>query len=72
MCIYLAFMIINYPIITTVSHQEFDGQIICVTWDFEQEDWISDGCITSNITQDGIVTCSCNHLTNFAVLVVHK
>ena len=42
---------------------------MCVSWDFTLQDWITDGC-TTLVGEDGIVTCNCNHLTNFAVLVV--
>lgn len=42
---------------------------MCATWDFTQRDWITEGC-TTIIGEDGIITCECNHLTNFAVLVV--
>ena len=41
----------------------------CVSWDFITQDWTPNGC-TTIVGEDGIVTCSCNHLTNFAVLVV--
>ena len=42
---------------------------MCVSWDFTLQDWITEGC-TTIVGEDGVVTCSCNHLTNFAVLVV--
>lgn len=57
----------------------------CVFWDFEIQDWSRDGCqlerLIRNVTsfQDGCqlqqiirnhMTCHCDHLTNFAVLVV--
>lgn len=45
------------------------GAEICVSWDFDHQVWTTQGCTTS-IGKDGIVTCNCNHLTNFAVLVV--
>jgi len=32
-------------------------------------EWIPAGCVTE-VNQEGVVTCNCNHLTNFAVLVV--
>ena len=34
--------------------------------------WTTEGCVTSGAGPDstGIVTCSCSHLTNFAVQVV--
>ena len=33
------------------------------------QNWTSEGCVTV-VGEKGIVSCSCNHLTNFAVLVV--
>ena len=48
-----------------------EGSEVCVFWDFDGRDWSPDGCtITEGSAQQGIVTCQCNHLTNFAVLVV--
>ncbi|XP_030851629.1 adhesion G-protein coupled receptor G2-like [Strongylocentrotus purpuratus] len=44
---------------------------VCVFWDFEDTlDWSSRGCqqITSG-SVNGEITCSCDHLTNFAVLM---
>ena len=40
----------------------------CVFWNFSQSDWSSEGC---DVTTSGenFTTCSCNHLTNFAVLL---
>ena len=44
------------------------GSEKCVSWNFTTNSWTGDGCITE---RDGdTVTCQCNHLTNFAVLVV--
>ena len=34
-------------------------------------DWSSDGCNTSS-DSDPQVTCHCNHLTNFAILLVRS
>ena len=42
---------------------------MCVSWNFTLQDWTPEGC-TTNVSIDGVVTCSCDHLTNFAVLVV--
>ena len=42
---------------------------MCVTWDFNLNAWTPQGCTTS-VGKNGVVICSCNHLTNFAVLVV--
>ena len=46
-----------------------EGTEMCVSWDFAARDWITEGC-TTTIGGAGVVTCNCNHLTNFAVLVV--
>ena len=34
-------------------------------------DWVEDGCSLADET-DGVVTCECNHLTNFGILVVRQ
>ncbi|XP_072030643.1 adhesion G-protein coupled receptor G6-like [Amphiura filiformis] len=45
---------------------------VCVFWDFNQNnrigDWSQEGCERIDISS-GKITCHCNHLTNFAVLV---
>ncbi|XP_071942669.1 adhesion G-protein coupled receptor G7-like isoform X2 [Antedon mediterranea] len=47
----------------------------CVYWDFNLQDgigdWSSDGCFM-NVTNDNIITCFCNHLTHFSVLLEFK
>ena len=48
------------------------GSEKCVTWDFGMNDWSTEGCSLNATSSDGIVTCTCNHLTNFAVLVVSQ
>ncbi|XP_030829508.1 adhesion G-protein coupled receptor G2-like [Strongylocentrotus purpuratus] len=49
---------------------------MCSFWDEEQEDWSQDGCVlVSGITSsddrsdEEIVRCACDHLTNFAVIM---
>ena len=45
----------------------------CVSWDFSANGgegaWTTAGCETVS-SVDGVVSCECNHLTNFAILVV--
>ena len=43
----------------------------CVYWDYVSNAWSDDGChaVMSNITH---THCSCNHLTNFALLMSHS
>ena len=37
----------------------------------ERGDWSEAGCVVAEIDEEsGLVVCKCNHLTNFAVLVV--
>ena len=63
------------PIVTT--YQPLDSGIkettACVFWNFTRKsglgDWSRVGCTYKGIT-DGVVTCHCSHLTNFAILMV--
>ncbi|XP_030829447.1 adhesion G-protein coupled receptor G2-like [Strongylocentrotus purpuratus] len=53
---------------------------MCSFWDEEEEDWSQDGCVlVSGITSsddrsdEEIVRCACDHLTNFAVIMdIHR
>ncbi|KAI8520250.1 G-protein coupled receptor [Branchiostoma belcheri] len=45
------------------------GTPICVFWDTSANDWSREGCRLASDQHD-IITCECNHLTNFAVLMV--
>ena len=42
----------------------------CAFWNIEEEGWDKDGCtlLDENTTLD-VVTCSCSHLTNFALIM---
>ena len=52
---------------------------ICSFWDEEEEDWSQDGCVLvsgfassdERYDEEG-VRCACNHLTNFAVIMVSE
>ncbi|KAK7889810.1 hypothetical protein WMY93_025370 [Mugilogobius chulae] len=61
---------VDYTLLT--SHKaKSSQQSICAFWNFslmQMDSWSSDGCtvVSSN---DGVVTCRCNHTTNFAVLM---
>ena len=69
----------NDPVVCLLTHllltrpQEFlmSGSAVCVSWDFNLHDWTDSGCKTT-VGKNGNVTCSCNHLTNFAVLMVSQ
>ncbi len=59
---------INFPI------EEKNHSIICAYWkifDNMTARWSRDGCHLENITKFS-VTCMCDHLTHFAVLMVCK
>ncbi|XP_035686931.1 adhesion G-protein coupled receptor G6-like isoform X2 [Branchiostoma floridae] len=44
------------------------GTPVCVFWDTSINDWSREGCQLAS-DQNDIITCECNHLTNFAVLM---
>ena len=46
-----------------------EGTETCVSWDFTVRNWVPKGC-TTIVGDDDVIICKCNHLTNFAVLVV--
>ena len=53
-------MCINRNVFSCVLHTDGRGN------------WTSKGCSNQTDGSGGNVTCSCNHLTNFAVLVVSR
>ena len=65
------------PIVTTYKPLEngIHEKTACVFWEFSLKngngDWSQTGCTYKGM-KDGIVTCHCSHLTNFAILVVRK
>ncbi|XP_028411957.1 adhesion G-protein coupled receptor G2-like [Dendronephthya gigantea] len=42
---------------------------LCSYWEFSIGDWSQDGCKFERVLEDGRVLCSCNHFTNFAMLM---
>ena len=42
----------------------------CAYWNFTLSSWKFDGCFLD--TSSDVATCKCNHLTNFAVLIVSE
>ena len=63
------------PIVTTYKPLKngLHEKTVCVFWDFSLNNglgnWSRAGCSFTGI-KDGIVTCNCFHLTNFAILTV--
>ena len=63
------------PIVTTYQplKEGIHEKTKCVFWDFTLKnglgDWSRAGCTYTGI-KDGVVTCHCFHLTNFAILTV--
>ncbi|XP_078493664.1 adhesion G-protein coupled receptor G6-like [Ciona intestinalis] len=51
---------------TLPANQSSMTSLSCGFWDFEASDWSKLGCI---MTSQSPVTCQCNHMTNFAVLI---
>ncbi|XP_075450204.1 adhesion G-protein coupled receptor G7 [Ascaphus truei] len=42
----------------------------CVFWDYTNKDWSTAGC--TKVVESNLLWCSCNHTTNFAVLMSYK
>ena len=42
----------------------------CVFWSFDSLSWSAKGCKVTDNSQTDVVVCECNHLTNFAILMV--
>ncbi|XP_028399494.1 adhesion G-protein coupled receptor G6-like [Dendronephthya gigantea] len=42
---------------------------LCSYWDLNIGDWSQEGCKFERVLEDGRVLCSCNHFTNFAMLM---
>jgi len=45
-----------------------DGELACVWYDYDTASWLDSGCTVTDITSRD-VTCSCTHLTNFAIMM---
>ncbi|XP_064394599.1 deleted in malignant brain tumors 1 protein-like isoform X5 [Halichondria panicea] len=56
-----------------LTDEALDARTVCVYWDFALNsgsgDWSAFGCKMAGRDQDGRVTCECNHLSSFALLV---
>ncbi|GLD50028.1 adhesion G protein-coupled receptor L2, partial [Lates japonicus] len=66
---------INDPVIFTLKHMENYFNSNCSFWNYSERSmmgyWSTQGCklLDSNKTH---TTCSCSHLTNFAILMAHR
>jgi len=56
------------PTVNKCGVSEASKKYTCVFWDYTSSMWNSSGCHYSNYK--GLHSCECNHLTNFAVLMV--
>ena len=43
---------------------------LCSYWNFTLGNWSQEGCMFKRVLSDGRILCNCNHLTNFAMLMV--
>ncbi|XP_075061940.1 adhesion G protein-coupled receptor E3-like [Mixophyes fleayi] len=62
---------LNLPVIFRISHLEAlkpYHKHFCVFWDSEIRGWSEKGCITESYYNNP-TTCSCNHLSSFAVIM---
>ena len=80
MCLYLLYQINSFTApccMTSTPNFALTFQLSgeganCVFWDFEITNWSQEGCqLVKGSTNTRRVTCHCDHLTNFAVLVVN-
>nr|XP_054775208.1 uncharacterized protein LOC129283398 [Lytechinus pictus] len=62
---------LTFPI-TKGEEELMDNNTLCSYWDYNTSNWSSLGCTFDGITDtdgDKMVTCLCDHLTSFAVLL---
>ncbi len=68
-------VVLNPPIQVAFAVPVINGSASyrCAYYDFTALTWLSQGCVvmsmTSSVSESAVITCSCSHLTNFAVLV---
>ncbi|XP_033624081.1 adhesion G-protein coupled receptor G7 isoform X2 [Fukomys damarensis] len=65
---------INVKMVFSPKYNQKEFQLnsySCVYWNFLTKDWDTYGCHKDKST-DGFLGCSCNHTTNFAVLMTFK
>ncbi|XP_074836425.1 adhesion G protein-coupled receptor E3-like [Carettochelys insculpta] len=65
---------LSTPANFTLSHEQLkkeEERAICVYWNLvdKKGSWSPDGCVTLSVN-DTYTTCSCNHLSSFAILMV--
>lgn len=64
----------NVKIIFGNSNNNSSNDLLCVFWDFKKNrrkgGWSERGCyLNLNKTEENFVTCECNHLTSFSLLI---
>ncbi|XP_067124683.1 latrophilin Cirl-like isoform X2 [Centruroides vittatus] len=61
---------LSKPIIITLKHMQVENVTNprCVFWNYERSEWSQKGCMVIGYNYTHTV-CSCNHLTNFAILM---
>ena len=55
--------------IAVIQYTELNSEM-CVSWDFDLQEWTTRGCNVAITDGGNTAICQCNHLTNFAVLAV--
>ncbi|KAJ8367321.1 hypothetical protein AAFF_G00321050 [Aldrovandia affinis] len=60
-------MVFQPPSVPNVTLYDY----ACVFWNYTLEDWSTFGCVKTNSTP-GTLGCSCNHTTNYAMLMSYR
>lgn len=52
--------------------KNYNFNVECVFWNYTLDEWSPDGCSYKELEKNGTIVhkCSCNHLSNFAILFV--
>ena len=63
---------LTHPVKITFQYirQGNTNTVFCSYWNLEVGNWSQNGCRFEGVLKDGRILCHCNHLTNFAMLMV--
>eukprot|EP00117_Sycon_ciliatum_P012869 scpid25701/ scgid13763/ Latrophilin-3; Calcium-independent alpha-latrotoxin receptor 3; Lectomedin-3 len=66
----LNFTATSVKIVFNIQDQNVDSSnVVCAYWNVTESEWLTNGCWSSEVNSTH-VSCECNHLTSFAVLMI--